>query len=363
GGGVRLHLGEFGGEAGDGLVQRLRLGLPAGGLALQPLHRGAGLADLLLGGGRLAAGEALGLFGGLHAGCGGGLRLARRLGLRRQGLDVGLDLGQPRLLLHAHGGGLLGLGLGGEAVPAPEVALARDQAAARGQQALQPLAVLARHDGGEGQACGERRRRADQRGERTGPLGPGRRGGVGAAPERRRFGVEGGFQVVAEGGGQGGFVAALGPDFLQGRGEAAPALRGDDLGQGRRLGGQAAELLVQLAGRFAGFEFGGARRGALLLGRLDGGAGGGEGGLGAGEFGARRLGFRRDRGPQALALGLGLVERAARAGEAGLGLLDAGAGGPPARLLGGVLGGERLDRGVGVRAGGVGGLDRGLQLR
>src|SRR5690606_17479734 len=339
GGGLRLDLGEFGGEAGDGVVERLRLGLPPGGFALQPFDRRAGLCDLLLGEGRLAAGQPLGLLGGLHAGGGGGLRVARRLRLGRQLLDVGLDLGQARLLLHAYGRGLLGLGLGGEAVPAPEVALARDQAAAWGEHALQPLAVLARRDGGEGEAGGERRRCADQRGERATALRPSRRGRLGAAPEDGGIAVEGRLQIVAQGGGQGDLVAAFRTHLLQGRGEAAAPLWGDDLGQRPRLGGQAAELFVQLAGRLAAFEFGGARRGALLLGRLHGGAGRGEGGLGPGEFGASCLGFRRDRRAQALALSLGLVERAAGAREAVLRLLDAGAGGPAARLLRRMLGG------------------------
>jgi hypothetical protein len=107
--------------------------------------------------------------------------------------------------------------------------------------------------------------------------------GFGSPPEGRRLGVEGGVQIVPKGGRQGDFIAPIGGDLIQGRGKAALALLGHDLGQGAGLGGQTTELLVQLASGFTGLKVSGLGLGPLILGLFQNLAGGGQFPFGGGQ--------------------------------------------------------------------------------
>src|SRR5262249_54224650 len=151
-----------------------------------------------------------------------------------------------------------------------------DQPAPRRELGLQPVAVGAVDQGGVGQARAQRRRRLDQLGERRGALGPGRRLGVAPAPERRRLAVQRRVQVVAEGGGQRLLVALVRRDGVQRRGEAAALGLRRQRRQRAGLGGQPAQLVVQLALGFALGLQAGLRGRARLLGRLQSRAGGGQ---------------------------------------------------------------------------------------
>ena len=102
--------------------------------------------------------------------------------------------------------------------------------------------------------------------------------------------------------------------------------------------------------------------GARVLGGVQGGASGDERAFGGGKFGAGQGGLRVQGGTQRLAFVSRLVQSAAGAGNAGLGLLDPGLGGAAQGVLGGQVGGQPLDLGFGGGAGGFGGVGGGRQL-
>jgi hypothetical protein len=181
-------------------------------------------------------------------------------------------------------------------------------------------------------------------------------------PERGRAGIERGFQVVAERGGQGGAIALLGRHRVQGRREAALGARGGQLGQAPGLGAQAAQLVLDLAGQVARLGLGGGGLDPHGLGVLEGLAGGGQAGLGVGEALAGLGGGGIDHGTDGGAFGLGLVQGADRAGQAALGLGQALGGGAGPGVLGGGAGGQLLDLAVGLGARLLGGLGGGGQF-
>ena len=236
----RVGLGLLGLETGDGVVQRLGAGRPQRLFAFQ-------LGDLLaravqqpLGVRRAAPPVAQQVLDGAHP-VGGGLQGGGGgVGARRQDIDLGLDLGQARALLQADRGGLGRVGAGHEAVPAPEVALAGDQAHPRLEVFLEPVAIGARHHGDVREAGRQGGRRLDPRGQRLGAFRPDRRGRLGSAPVGRRLGVQGRVQVVAQRRRQRRAIALVGRDAVQRRGVAALGARRGQLGQASGFGAQAA---------------------------------------------------------------------------------------------------------------------------
>ena len=180
-------------ELGVRLGQRF-LGVAAGvgdrrdpgfGLARLPLHGGehvAGLRQLALRlAPQLAQAPLLALrraqaLGGLLGGGARGLGRAARLGLLARQRAQPAALGQPR------GGGGRHLRGGDEAVPAPQMALARDEALAGLQQTLQARAVRGVDDADLAQAARQLGRRP-RRGPTSGST-PAGSGGIGLRAPR-----------------------------------------------------------------------------------------------------------------------------------------------------------------------------------
>ena len=186
------------------------MGFLAGGLAVEAFEGGARGQRPLLGHRKFATGGAQGFLKPGETSGGEAERAAGGLDLGVQNLDLAFHLDQPGLLFQADGGGLGRIGPSGEPVPPPEIALLRNQSAARGEPGLQPVAVGPVDHGGEGDAGGERGGRLYKSGERRCAGGPRRRPRVTAAPKRRGRSVQRGLQVVANGGGQRPLIAAMG---------------------------------------------------------------------------------------------------------------------------------------------------------
>ena len=268
-----LGLGDVGGEAARGLLQG---GKPRA-RRLHPLHR------RVVGVARAGCGAERRLQGGPPGalGIGGVDRDAARLdeaGLGRGERLVGAgelagQLVEPVLLGQPGGGGGRGAAPDREAVPAPQRAIAADQALALGQKAVQCLALgLVRHHADLAQAAGERWRAADMGGQGLEPVGQGRRAGILAerVPEHRRAGVGRGGQVVAERGAERGLVAGVDGDRIDQRRPQLGIGGGEQAGQGVRLGGDPGAGRLRGLEAFAHLAFGGDRRqpGLLGLGRL-----------------------------------------------------------------------------------------------
>jgi len=197
---------------------------------------------------------------------------------------------------------------------------------------------------------------ASPRGERAGALTSALRrrrsaGQAGAcasrpAPEGRRRAVQRRVPGRRPGRRPGGLVAPVWRNRVQGRREATALSLGDQARQGAGLGGQAAELLVELARALAGERLGLLRPGAFVLGGVERGAGGGQRGLGGLQLGLGLGGLRLTRS-QGLALALGLVQRAAGAASRTWASSTRVAARAAVGLVGGELGGQGLDLRVG----------------
>ena len=223
---------------------------PGLGLARLALHAGQGLArrskPALAVAPQLAQAALLLL--------GGAVRLVGRIGCRARGLrSLALHLllpdQQPKAaaLAQPAGGGDGALRGGDEAVPAPQIALDRDQALPGPQDPLQARSVGATHDADLLQPARQLLGGADARRQGLDRLRQGRIG-VSAgtrAPVRRGRGIGRSVEVVAQRGGQRQLVAGCDLDLVEHRRKAA-LLRGlQELGEGFDLG-------LDLAGRQAG---------------------------------------------------------------------------------------------------------------
>ncbi len=173
------------------------------------------------------------------------------------------------------------LGRGGEAVPAPQVALARDQPLAGPEQRAQARAVGPRDDAGLPQPPEQGRRSLGDLGEGDGAVRKRRiaRAVVGLRPVGRRGGVRRRVEILAERGAQRGLEAPLDRDLVERRRPEVPGGTGEELGQRPGLGLEALRLALGLVERLAragfGIARGGERRaggGCGLLGALGGGA-------------------------------------------------------------------------------------------
>ncbi|GAD60236.1 hypothetical protein MBEBAB_2486 [Brevundimonas abyssalis TAR-001] len=277
-------------------------------------------------------------------------------------VDLRLQLGQAGALLQPDGGGAGRLGPGHEAVPAEQVALNRHQTGAHGQTLGQVRRGLPRGDPAPAQAGRQLRRRRDLPGQRLHAVRPRGRRRVRTGPVGRGAGVQGRVQIVAQRGGQRGFIAPLGPHLIQRRGKVALG-GGQQLGQPPRLGLQAAQPVLQLAGFLPRFGL-----------RAGGVAPGGFGGLHSLAGGAQvfQRGVQRGAGlgdlwrlqrAQRLPLAVGVVEGLAGAGDTGLGVTLAGRLGVGAGLHGGQRSGLTLHLAVGGGAGLFRRLQSSLKLR
>ncbi len=277
---ARLRLRLAGREAGEALLQ----GRTAGGdLGLAALRRGkprAGRIEGLPGAPRRLHDLVLARGGGANRGL-RGLGLGAQFFRRGMGrLRLALEVAEAVLLGQAPGGRGGRLGRRGVAVPAPEIALAGDEALARLQEVAQALALRAGNDADLAQAAGEGGRRAGLFRERLHALGQGGVLGIGAGhgPVGRGGDVGRGVEVLAEGGAERGLVALLDGDLVEGRRPKVARRPGEELRQGARLGVEAlrpplglgvglARALLGLAGvgqggpGFGGDRLGGGCRG------------------------------------------------------------------------------------------------------
>ena len=353
--GLGLALGRFvaGGLGALGrLLLRRAAGDDLGALALIRPERvaggvggGAGGADAVaplgLGGGGLA--QRLGRPGRVGAHDFG--RLARGLGLA-------LEIAEPVLFGEPARGRGRRLGGGDKAVPAPQVALARDEPLADFEIGGQAVAGVARNHPDLGEAARQGGRRRDPRRERLDAVGQRR---IGPETGHQRP-VDGGrlvgrrVEVVAERRPERRLVAARDADRIDDRSETVVGAGADEPRQGSRLRLQRLRLALGLGERGAGGGLLVARlRLALLgerrrlLGRVQrlGKLGGGLGAafvLGLGEaVGVERLEIARDGGvfglepgETAALLGGGGAERVAariKVGRGGLRLIELGLGG------------------------------------
>ena len=124
---------------------------------------------------------------------------------------LGLQLGEPVAARQPLGGSARRIGRGDIAVPAPQVALAADQTLSRPKHRLQAGAVGALDQAGEGETAGQHGRRPHMGGECGDALGQGAVfcRGVDLAPAGRGIVVRRGVEVVAEGGTERRFEAAI----------------------------------------------------------------------------------------------------------------------------------------------------------
>ena len=150
-------------------------------------------------------------------------------------------------------GGSWGFGRRNKAVPAPEIALAGDEALARFQGRLQAGADGSVDDAGLAQAAGQLLRAAHLAEQRLGALGePGIVGrGVDVAPVHGRFRGERCVQVIAKGGGESSLVARRDAQAVEDRLESVAGAGLQQRSKGGKLRLQRAIVEAGLAERLA----------------------------------------------------------------------------------------------------------------
>ena len=165
------------------------------------------------------AGRGLGLGGGGHLGR--GRRHGRLLGLdlAAHGLQLGLDIGEA--VLAGQTAGRTGRRIDGdrEAVPAPEVALARHQALAGLEHRCEARGLFALDHSDLRQASSQLFRRLDVIAERLHAIRQRRIGGIdgGAGPAHGRGRIDRGFEIIAERGTEGSLVTLVDGDAIERR--------------------------------------------------------------------------------------------------------------------------------------------------
>ena len=228
---------------------------------------------------RARAGFGLGGGGDLGFGRFGGQTFGFDLAAHR--LQLRFDIGEA--VLAGEPARRAGRRVGGdrETVPAPEIAVARDQPLAGLEQFRQLRRVGAFDHADLGEPPRQFRRRRDVASERLGAVRQDRIGGidVGAGPAHGRLRIDRGFEIVAEGCAERGLIAFLDGEIVEHR---RPQVLGVDMqqpGERLRLGVEALRAALGLGERLP-----------RDIERL---AGGGMGGFGAqcGGFGFRDGGF------------------------------------------------------------------------
>ncbi len=305
--------------------------------------------------------------------CLGLLRLAEP---RLQRVDIAFDVFQPIALRQPHRRRLGGLGANDQPIPAPQVALLRHQSCADRQPALQAVAVLRRGDEADGrqaqaqgvgrldvrrQGFDTQRTQVDVRRLRFEVLGPEGQGLRLRALRQRQV------EVVAQGGGQGQFVALFRLDLIEhGRtiGLAARlAAAGQDLRQAAGLGRHAAQAVFGFARRLARLGLGIDQRYAIAfqgVGRL---ARRFHVGLGFGRFGLEAVERGIVEAAQHLAVAVGGGQLRAQPIEARLGFLQPRRFQALALGLRGLFGRQDFDGAVGRDTRLFGGGQGGAQFR
>ncbi len=310
--GAFLQFGQFVAGPGQGGIGGMD------GFAGPLLGRGGGQ-----GGGRLGVGLGGGLFG-------------NRLGLA----DGIADLGEAVALLETGGCCRRGAGGNGEAVPAPQAALAADDALTLGQLCGEALAVgIVLDDADLRQAAGQGGRRLHEPVERHAAAGQGIRLCQGS--ERAPMDT-GGFvcrcrQVLAEGGAEGDLVARFDGDGIDHRRPALVLAGLQDVGQRLGLGLEPGQrrfgLVTPRDGGTRHFVAGGAGLGCLL--EVDAGLLGGRGRLLVAGLGGFDLGPADRLFLEGLALALDLGGAAGEILGTPFLILDGAGQAAPPGLLGG----------------------------
>lgn len=168
--------------------------------------------------------------------------------------EVFLELVKTVALLKSDCGGGFRLGARDEPVPAPEIALARDETLAGRQRSGEMRALTVVNDADHGEAKRQRRRRRDvtRQGRNAHRQVRGVRGACASAPENRRVRIERREKIVAERCGEGVFIAGFDIDRLNERRPVAVRLTGEDAAQRFDFGADFRKPLLRFLARRAG---------------------------------------------------------------------------------------------------------------
>ncbi len=229
GGAARFHGGIVAlGEAADLGFERGKLrgafGGGAGGLGREILRRDQRLVGVAF----FAFGGAFGFAGGMGGVARGRPGREHGRAMFLGAFDLAVQRGEAVSLRQAHRGGRGRVGGRGIAIPAPQIAARRDQPLAGLELRLKRLALVGEHDAGHREAARQCGRALHEIAER--PCAVGQRGALVVisaqiAPVMRRGLVERRLEIVAQRGGEGGFVARLHLHGIDQRREQVLALR------------------------------------------------------------------------------------------------------------------------------------------